>query len=107
MVNYSGETVTLPILFGYAADFADIFEVRGTRRERRGTALPPQNTAECVELSYRGLDGVVQRAVRPGRNHHGARNALEQAGDRARRSPLSRSNTGGFARAGAGRRAGQ
>jgi glycogen debranching enzyme len=40
----------------FAADFADLFEVRGTRRERRGTLHPPVVSDNCVVLSYTGLD---------------------------------------------------
>ncbi|MGE0425021.1 MAG: glycogen debranching N-terminal domain-containing protein [Reyranellaceae bacterium] len=47
--------VTLEIAF--AADFADLFEVRGHRRERRGTRLPAPCAADRVTLAYRGLDG--------------------------------------------------
>ncbi|MEB2344480.1 MAG: amylo-alpha-1,6-glucosidase [Deltaproteobacteria bacterium] len=40
------------------ADFADIFEVRGFRRERRGERLPAPAASDAIELGYRGLDGV-------------------------------------------------
>jgi glycogen debranching enzyme len=49
----------------FASDFADLFEVRGRRRERRGDMLPPALSEGSVTLSYRGLDGVV-RATRLG-----------------------------------------
>jgi glycogen debranching enzyme len=41
----------------FAADFADIFEVRGTKRERRGDHHPARIDAADVVLSYTGLDG--------------------------------------------------
>src|SRR5258708_5451907 len=46
----------------FAADFADLFEVRGIQRERRGTTrteLPKLGDAgaDTVVLRYRGLDG--------------------------------------------------
>ncbi len=47
----------------FDADFADLFEVRGMQRERRGERLPAVIAPECVTLSYRGLDGEV-RATR-------------------------------------------
>jgi len=31
------------LTFDYQADFADIFEVRGTRRERRGALVEPRS----------------------------------------------------------------
>src|SRR5437763_5512311 len=42
LCNYGRAAVRVVLAFDYQADFADIFEVRGTRRERRGTALDPQ-----------------------------------------------------------------
>ena len=47
----------------FEADFADLFEVRGMNRERRGDRLPALLTRDGVTLSYRGLDAVV-RATR-------------------------------------------
>ena len=41
----------------FRADFADMFEVRGTRRERRGEQHPPKSNHDTVQLSYTGLDG--------------------------------------------------
>jgi len=49
---------TLDLLFD--ADFADIFEVRGTTRPKRGTILPVRVEGHSVALSYRGLDDVVR-----------------------------------------------
>jgi glycogen debranching enzyme len=48
-------TVKVEIVF--AADFADIFEARGTRREKRGTTHAPQLTVNAATLAYTGLDG--------------------------------------------------
>ncbi|MGQ7794414.1 glycogen debranching N-terminal domain-containing protein [Faunimonas sp. B44] len=46
-----------------AADFRDLFEVRGTKRKQRGEesarVLPPNQ----VELTYCGLDGLERRAA--------------------------------------------
>jgi glycogen debranching enzyme len=44
-----------------AADFADIFEVRGLQRESRGEYLPAVLGPDRVVFSYRGLDGIVRR----------------------------------------------
>jgi glycogen debranching enzyme len=51
--------VTLRIAF--AADFKDVFEVRGTRRVKRGEYLEPVLGSDGVELRYRGLDGILRR----------------------------------------------
>ncbi len=37
-------------------DFADIFEVRGNQRERRGTYQRPEIDSDSVVISYMGLD---------------------------------------------------
>ncbi len=44
----------------FEADFADLFEVRGMHRERRGERLPAVLTQDSVTLSYRGLDAAVR-----------------------------------------------
>ena len=58
--NYARETVELPMRLRFDADFADIFEVRGTRRPRRGERLPDLRDPRCV-LRYVGLDGLERR----------------------------------------------
>jgi glycogen debranching enzyme len=45
----------------FEADFADIFEVRGTPRQARGKYLEPVCEGDNVVLSYRGLDQVTRR----------------------------------------------
>jgi glycogen debranching enzyme len=45
----------------FRADFADIFEVRGTPRTRKGEVLPPIIEEDKLILSYHGLDGVIRR----------------------------------------------
>jgi glycogen debranching enzyme len=61
--NYSVAPLDLSLAIQFAADFADIFEVRGIRREKRGQKLPPK-TSDSGELilGYKGLDGVLRRA---------------------------------------------
>ena len=60
MTNHAGGAeVELALVF--EADFADVFEVRGTRRERRGRYLEPVVTDDGVVLAYEGLDGLVRR----------------------------------------------
>ena len=58
--NYALHAMELPITLRFDADFADVFEVRGTRRARRGDRLPDSGDSECV-LQYRGLDSVERR----------------------------------------------
>jgi hypothetical protein len=49
----------------FGADFADIFEVRGEKREQRGLLHEPQLDTRSgkVVLEYEGLDGVVRRTI--------------------------------------------
>ncbi len=58
MVNHGVEDLLLPLAFEFAADFADIFQVRGTLREKRGTTEPPTHDGRRVTFRYLGLDGV-------------------------------------------------
>jgi glycogen debranching enzyme len=55
--NYGSTAVDVALAVEFAADFVDVFEVRGTRRERRGTLHPPEVSENAVTLSYTGLDG--------------------------------------------------
>ena len=59
--NYGVEPVRLALSFQFDADFADIFEVRGSKRERHGTRLPRRVDGNAVFLAYQGLDGVLRR----------------------------------------------
>ncbi|QIG51065.1 amylo-alpha-1,6-glucosidase [Nordella sp. HKS 07] len=55
--NFADVVIALPIEFRFQADFADIFEVRGLERPRRGAFLDPVLDGGSVVLSYNGLDG--------------------------------------------------
>jgi glycogen debranching enzyme len=58
--NYVATAVEIEIDFFYGVDFADVFEVRGLRRKRRGEMLSPSVDGNRVELRYRGLDNLVR-----------------------------------------------
>ena len=62
VVNHGVEDVLLPLAFEFAADFADIFQVRGTPRPKRGTLAPPTSDGRRVRFGYTGLDGVQRDA---------------------------------------------
>jgi glycogen debranching enzyme len=62
-VNYSNNDVSLPLRLVYAADFRDMFEVRGTLRRVRGRLLPVRVVDNCVVARYEGLDGVMRSTV--------------------------------------------
>jgi glycogen debranching enzyme len=59
--NYGGDRIEVPVILEFDADYADIFEVRGTVRPRRGERLRPRRDEAGVTLGYRGLDDVVRR----------------------------------------------
>ncbi len=59
--NFGNDPIDLALAFVIAADYADIFEVRGTERDERGEMLPAQISHDGVVLGYYGLDEVVRR----------------------------------------------
>ena len=60
-VNYGMEPLDVPLSIFFAADFADIFEVRGTPRERRGRHLKEEVNHNSIILGYEGLDDVTRK----------------------------------------------
>jgi glycogen debranching enzyme len=63
VTNYASASVDVEITLHFAADFADIYEVRGMRRKGRGIDLDPTLRADRVVLRYRGLDQIERRTV--------------------------------------------
>lgn len=61
IVNYGLMSLRVPIQIAFAADYADIFEVRGMRRERRGRRLDDEITATSILMTYEGLDHEFRR----------------------------------------------
>ncbi|HEX9941289.1 MAG TPA: amylo-alpha-1,6-glucosidase [Thermoanaerobaculia bacterium] len=59
--SYGLWALDLHVSLRFAADYADIFEIRGTRRERRGHKLDPVVGRGTAVLGYEGLDGRVRR----------------------------------------------
>jgi glycogen debranching enzyme len=58
--NYAMEAVDFAMTMRLAADFADIYEVRGMRRQERGTLFDPDVVYNQVKLRYRGLHRVLR-----------------------------------------------
>jgi glycogen debranching enzyme len=54
--NFDVVSRRIRLEFAFAADFADLFEVRGTKRKRRGTEHRAEVGADGVTLAYTGLD---------------------------------------------------
>jgi len=46
----------------FSADFADVFEVRGQKRTRRGQVAVERRSDASIDLRYLGLDGVARVA---------------------------------------------
>ena len=61
--NYHDRHVDLVVDLHFEADFADLFEVRGSRRRRRGSRLGPQTSDGTLTLSYLGLDDVARQTI--------------------------------------------
>jgi glycogen debranching enzyme len=61
--NYGMATVSISLVIRFDADFVDIFEVRGQRRERRGTRFEPRVAGSSCTLGYEGLDRRVRETV--------------------------------------------
>src|ERR1700693_3545496 len=63
--NFALAPVEISFTLEFGADYADIFEVRGQKREHRGVSREPRlrNRSREVVLEYDGLDGVVRRTV--------------------------------------------
>jgi glycogen debranching enzyme len=59
--NYGLVPFQSSLALHFESDFADIFEVRGARRPRRGEFLDPVVEERAVTLGYRGLDGKLRR----------------------------------------------
>ena len=59
--NFGPRPVDFRLELNFAADFVDIFEVRGAAREQRGDMLPDEAQPDGTILSYRGLDAIVRR----------------------------------------------
>lgn len=61
VTHHGSEPVSVRLEITFDADFADLFELRGMKRERRGERLAPQVSAGEVVLPYRGLDDRMRR----------------------------------------------
>nr|WP_235355324.1 amylo-alpha-1,6-glucosidase [Aliterella atlantica] len=70
--NYSTSTVSVEISLSFNADFVDLFEIRGSHREKQGRLLrvkseqngklPPNPRNEPLILAYQGLDNLIMQS---------------------------------------------
>jgi glycogen debranching enzyme len=63
MQNHGDQPFDVRLSLTFASDFADLFEVRGLRRERRGTSTTEIYSETEVALNYLGLDGNRRRTM--------------------------------------------
>src|SRR4026209_380856 len=61
--NYSLLPIPIQLSFSVDADFADLFEVRGKVRSRRGRRLEAVTSKDGIVLGYEGLDRVDRRVI--------------------------------------------
>ncbi|HEY2036222.1 MAG TPA: glycogen debranching N-terminal domain-containing protein [Steroidobacteraceae bacterium] len=61
--NFTRAALDISLSLEFSADFADIFEVRGEERRRRGQLHTPRVAGDAAELAYLGLDGVARRTL--------------------------------------------
>ena len=78
LVNHGLDDLEIPLGIEFEADFADIFEVRGTTRERRGRRLESGSRDNAVTLRYEGLDRVIRETCIEADTHSatGIRNGI-------------------------------
>lgn len=58
--NFSGKEIHFTMEFEFAADYNDIFQVRGLQRKKSGELLPVTCADKEICLGYHGLDGVTR-----------------------------------------------
>jgi glycogen debranching enzyme len=63
MHNHGEGAFDVRLSLSFGSDFADLFEVRGLRRERRGSADAELLARAGVALNYLGLDGRRRRTL--------------------------------------------
>lgn len=63
LTNFVLHPIDFWIEICFAADFADVFEIRGWRRHRRGTYYLPEIGDRYAIFRYRGLDRRLYRTV--------------------------------------------
>jgi glycogen debranching enzyme len=61
--NHSSQPIPLRLALRFDSDFADVFEVRGLKRARRGTATRALVQGREVMLNYHGLDAMTRRSA--------------------------------------------
>ncbi len=63
LISFNNFPVDLDLTFRFAADFADIFVVRGFVPERRGSLQPPTWADGALHMRYKGADGHTRQTM--------------------------------------------
>src|ERR1700693_791286 len=58
--TYGLGPAVVELVLEFAADFADIFELRGYNRRKHGRLIEPRLDRSSLTLSYEGLDGLLR-----------------------------------------------
>ncbi len=61
--NHADRQIQVQLTFDFSSDFADLFEVRGLQRARRGLTTSEVSGSAKVTLNYRGIDGNRRRTM--------------------------------------------
>jgi glycogen debranching enzyme len=63
LTNYLPQTIDFWIELSIGCDFADMFEIRGWKRPKRGQFYAPKPNGNSLVFAYRGLDGALIRSL--------------------------------------------
>jgi len=63
LTNFLGRAIRVTVTLHFDVDFADIFEVRGAKRPRRGVLAVSEPSSEGIVYAYTGLDGASYRST--------------------------------------------
>ncbi|POY37319.1 amylo-alpha-1,6-glucosidase [Solitalea longa] len=64
ITNYGAEIYEFPVSLKFHADFKDIFEIRGLKREKRGEIFEIKHTDKNeIFISYKGLDEIIRTTI--------------------------------------------
>ncbi|MBE0428846.1 MAG: amylo-alpha-1,6-glucosidase [Thermoleophilia bacterium] len=61
--NYNHFPVDVSLQIEFDSDFADMFEVRGTKRTKYGIRLAPKVAEDSILLAYHGLDAILRKTM--------------------------------------------
>lgn len=61
VTNYNSFAIEIELILQFAADFADVFVIRGYEPEKLGTLLPAAWQNHTLRLAYKGADGHTRQ----------------------------------------------